>query len=300
MEKSSITFQERYVSAGQRLTPSERKIGEYLLRHPDEVIGASALRIAEATGTSDATVIRTVKGLGYVGLKELKKEFLENLLRRRSSSALDQNIDRMLANERPIMGMLSDAVDIMDAFRKEFDNASFDRCVEVMAGARRIFVYGLGPGGMIAGLLALHLTRVGYDAHSITQTGYRLADDLLPMTAADCVVLFAPYHQTTEVEVLIDHANTVGASVILVTEALAYWLKDRVEVIIKTPSTLSNLTSENLIPLTFSYAVTMQLASRMRDRSAERSKLFNELSSRFTGILEMRSRPFLLDDTTFD
>ena len=73
MKDAKTTFQERYVEAGPRLTPSERKIGEYLLRNPDEVLGSSAVKIAEATGTSDASVIRTIKGLGYQGLPDLKK-----------------------------------------------------------------------------------------------------------------------------------------------------------------------------------------------------------------------------------
>ncbi|WP_332603698.1 MurR/RpiR family transcriptional regulator [Arthrobacter sp. S2(2024)] len=289
------------MGAGSRLTPSERKIGEYLLRHPDEVIGASALRIAEATGTSDATVVRTVKGLGYSGLKEMKKEFLESVLRRRNVSAtIDHRIDRMLMNEQPVLGMLSESVGVLDAFREEFDVEAFERSIDIMASARRIYAYGLGPGGMIAGFLALNLVRVGYDAHSITQTGYRLADDLLLLRDGDCVVLFAPYHQTAEVEVLVDHANKVGASVVLVTEALGPSLKDRVQVVIKTPSTISSLASEGLAPLTFSYAVTVQLASKHRDASVKRGELFTELSSRFTGSPEMLSPPFFPVDINVD
>ncbi|MDR6989284.1 DNA-binding MurR/RpiR family transcriptional regulator [Paenarthrobacter nitroguajacolicus] len=301
METLNVPFQERYASADPRLTPSERKVGDYLLRNPDEVIRSSAIRIAEVTGTSDATVIRTIQNLGYGGLKELKQEFLENVLRRRSSSAsLDPDIDLMLAGQRPVMGVLADSASVLDAFLNDFDDESFDRAVDLMASARRIYSYGLGPGGMMARFLALNLNRVGFDARSITQTGYRLADDLLPLRNDDCVVLFAPYHQTVEVEVLLDHTKAVGASVVLVTEALGHSLKDRVQVVMRMPSTVSNLASEYLAPLTFSHAVSIQLASMDRERSLGRTSTLNQLTARFEGSLEMPSPRFLTDETDLE
>lgn len=301
MTDAQPSFQERYAGAGPRLTPSEKKIGEYLLLHPDDVLGASANQIAEATGTSDATVIRTVKGLGYQGLRELRKEFLESVLRRRSSSAtLDHNIDQFLSTESPVAEMLKDSVAVLNAFSNEFDQEDFDRCVQALAQARRIFTYGLGPGSMVSGFLALHLTRVGFDAQAMMHSGYRLSDDLLPITGDDCVVVLAPYHQTTEVEVILDHAKAVGATAVLVTEALGLSLQDRVHVVIKTPPTISNVVSESLAPLAFCYALTMQLASRHKDASVSRNKLFNELTARFTGSVDMPSPAFLLDENDTD
>jgi DNA-binding MurR/RpiR family transcriptional regulator len=291
------TFQERYADAGPRLTPSEKKISEYLLRNPDEVLGSSALQIAEATGTSDASVIRTVKGLGYQGLRELKKEFLGSVLRRRSLPAtLGHNIDRISTNKRPAEKMFADSIDILNAFRHEFDHEAFDRCVEAVASARRIYTYGLGPGSMVSGFLAIHLRRVGFDAEAMMLSGYRLADDLLTLTKEDCVVLVAPYHQTTEVEVIVDHANAVGAVVVLVTEALGLSLQDRVDIVIKTPPTISNVVSEHLAPFVFGYALTMQLASRQEEASVDRNRLFNELASRFTGSPGFPSPALLLDE----
>lgn len=296
VKESKPTFQERYLEAGPRLTPSEKKIGEYLLRNPDEVLGSSALKIAKATGTSDATVIRTIKGLGYQGLPELKNEFLENVLRRRSSSAtLDHNIESIQTNKRPAETMLANSVDILQAFSQGFDHEVFTDCVEALAGAQRIYTYGLGPGSMVAGFLALHLKRIGFDAEAMMSAGYRLADDLLPLNKGDCVVLIAPYHQTTEVEVIVDHAQEVGAKVILVTEALGLSLQGRVDIVIKTPPTISNVVSEHMAPFVFSYVLTMQLASKQKDTSVKRHQLFTDLSARFTGSTDFPSPAFLAD-----
>ena len=241
-------------------------------------------------------MIRTIKGLGYQGLPDLKKEFLESVLRRRNSAAaLDHNIESIQTNKRPAEQMLANSVDIIDAFREGFDHDAFASCVEAVSNARRTYTYGLGAGSMVSGFLALHLKRVGFDAEAMMLAGYRLADDLLSLTANDCIVLIAPFHQTTEVEVIVDHAKDVGASVVLVTEALGMSLQDRVDIIIKTPPSISNVVSEHLAPFVFSYVLTMQLASLQKDTSLKRNNLFNALSSRFTGSPDFPSPIFLSD-----
>ncbi|MGO1544450.1 MAG: MurR/RpiR family transcriptional regulator [Gulosibacter sp.] len=287
------SFQERYTQALANLTPTERKIGDYLLRHPDEVIDASALQIAAASETSDATVVRTVQKLGYGGLRDLKRELLEDVLRRRNmSAALDHNIDQMLATERPLMSMFADSVGVLEGFRQDLDDEQFDAAATLLTAARRVFTFGLGPGSFIAGFLALHLTRIGCDAVALSHTGYRIADDLLALSADDVIVLFAPYHQTPEVDAIIEHASATETDVILITEALGVSLRDRVRMIIKTPPTISNLASESLVPLTVGYALVLQVAARNQNTSANQGALFNQIASRFIGSNEMPSPPF--------
>src|SRR5699024_12249439 len=73
----------------------------------------------------------------------------------------------------------SSDLDIIEAFRLGFDHDAFAQCVDALTEARRIFTLGLGPGSMVAGFLAIHLKRVGFDAEALMNAGYRLADDLL-------------------------------------------------------------------------------------------------------------------------
>src|SRR5699024_9335451 len=134
MKDAKTTFQERYVEAGPRLTPSEKKIGEYLLRNPDEVLGSSAVKIAEATGTSDASAIHTIKGWCNSGISNLKKEFLASVLRSRISAAtFDHNNETIKTNNGPAEKMLANSVNIIDAFSDEFAHDAFASCVKAVS-----------------------------------------------------------------------------------------------------------------------------------------------------------------------
>lgn len=52
--------------------PAERKVAEYILNHPENAAQISITELADLSGTSDATVIRMCKRLGYKGFYQMK------------------------------------------------------------------------------------------------------------------------------------------------------------------------------------------------------------------------------------
>src|SRR5207237_1469383 len=55
------------------LAPAERRVAELLLDLGPAATLLSAAALADQLGTSDATVVRTAKALGYSGLAELRR-----------------------------------------------------------------------------------------------------------------------------------------------------------------------------------------------------------------------------------
>ena len=72
-ENSGGTLEERVASRLAGMSRAERRVAEYLRTHQQDAVFASADEIGVASGTSDATVVRTAKALGYSGLTELKQ-----------------------------------------------------------------------------------------------------------------------------------------------------------------------------------------------------------------------------------
>ena len=67
------TFADGSRERGDELAPAERRVAELLLDLGPEATLLSAAALAEQLGTSDATVVRTAKALGYSGLAELRR-----------------------------------------------------------------------------------------------------------------------------------------------------------------------------------------------------------------------------------
>jgi DNA-binding MurR/RpiR family transcriptional regulator len=54
------------------LTAGEKKVGNYVLRCPDEVVKLSITELAEACGVSDATIFRFCRKVGTEGYQDFK------------------------------------------------------------------------------------------------------------------------------------------------------------------------------------------------------------------------------------
>ena len=58
---------------------AERRVAEFILKNPDQVVTLNVADIAEQSGVSDATVIRLCKHLGYTGFYQMKLQLAHEL-----------------------------------------------------------------------------------------------------------------------------------------------------------------------------------------------------------------------------
>lgn len=54
------------------LKGAEKKVAEYILKNPKDIIHFSITELSDAVGCGEATIIRLCKKLGYKGYQELK------------------------------------------------------------------------------------------------------------------------------------------------------------------------------------------------------------------------------------
>src|SRR5262245_17447066 len=146
-----------------RLSPTERQVAEVVLRDPEAVAFGTVARVADAAGTSGASVVRLANRLGYGGFSELQ-------------AAVQAEIGQQLrpAVER-IRGERGSDV-VSRTLRAEVDNVhrtltavapdAFARAVDLLADRRRrvLVVAGeaeAGVGAMLAS--SLDLVREGVE-----------------------------------------------------------------------------------------------------------------------------------------
>ncbi|MGH7033079.1 MAG: hypothetical protein ACREFL_05065, partial [Stellaceae bacterium] len=74
-----MTFEERIASRYPELRPAEQRVVRFFRDRREEVLIASAATMAAKAKTSDATVIRTARALGYSGLDGLRRALAEEM-----------------------------------------------------------------------------------------------------------------------------------------------------------------------------------------------------------------------------
>ena len=64
------------------LAPADRRVADQLLELGPDEVSASAVTLGQRLGTSDATIVRTAKALGFASLAELRRAVVAERQRR--------------------------------------------------------------------------------------------------------------------------------------------------------------------------------------------------------------------------
>jgi DNA-binding MurR/RpiR family transcriptional regulator len=275
-----LTLRER--AAAATLAPAERRVARFLVEHAEEAAFLSAVELGGRLGTSDATVVRAVKSLGYSGLPELRRELIDGLRARatptirlgRSLAAagddLVQVFDRALAQE----------IEFIESARHAIDTAAVTRAVELLRGADRVLCAGIGPSGALAEYFALRLVRFGRQALPVTATGLRLADALLQFRRGDVLLLLAHDELDGDADETLRRANELELPVLLVTDTLGPKLADRVDVYFSVLRSVVGSFGTNGATLALLDALLLAVAAGERARSLASLAELNELRHR--------------------
>lgn len=283
-ELMGASLQERVAALGSGLSPAEGRLAAWMLRNQDDVVVSSASELAALAGSSDATVVRTAKSLGYTGFPELKKSLIGSLSRRRNlAEVLDDRMASYQSTDRGLGKALDDTISLAEQLREGVSRDDWSQTVDFLSSASRVFNFGLGPASSIADFMTLSLSRIGLDARTISMSGFRLADDLITFREGDVLLIFAPIRLFREIDVAIDCARAAGTKVIVVTEALRLALTDRVDAILTTPQTTTSSASELAAGLILGHALVLAIATDNRERSLQSLSRLNQLRTQVTG-----------------
>lgn len=261
------------------MSRAERRVAEYLRDHAEDVIFATAEQIGTAADTSDATVVRTAKTLGYSGLLELKYSLGQQVLgATKPSIRLRNRIMQAGTETQSIFAHVFDeAGERLTETRRLLDPADFERAVDAFVNAREVLAIGYGPSESVADYLVLRLNRFGRRARATGMSGFRLADDLMALTSDDLVAIYLPGRRLKEIDVVLDHTVGLGAKSVLFSYMLREELGDRVDIVLPAIHSASGFSGETLSSQVLTDAVLLGVAARDRDRATGQSELLNQL-----------------------
>jgi DNA-binding MurR/RpiR family transcriptional regulator len=130
------------------LRNSEKKVALVVLESPDKVIYQSISELAEQAGTSEPTVLRFCRALGFRGYHELKIQLAQDLVPKVKNIHEDVTAgDDPATLVRKVLNANAIAItDTMDTL----DPVLVDRAVRILAKADRIEFIGFGGSAAVA------------------------------------------------------------------------------------------------------------------------------------------------------
>ena len=196
------------------LRKSERRVAEFVQKHMDEVVLLSLQGLAKKCGTSDATVLRFCRSLGYVGFSDFKVSLIPELLRSGKKAFVE--VDR---NENS--GSIKDV--LQRNFHQQLDS-TFRNCEDEIlhlaalhiSRANKILIIGLGGSAGVAHIFCDSLGSLG--VYSSFLRDRSIIQNVVPtLDAGDVVVGISHSGETEEVVSAIKKAQDYGAVTISIT-----------------------------------------------------------------------------------
>jgi DNA-binding MurR/RpiR family transcriptional regulator len=196
------------------LRESERKIGDYLLHHAPELVHLSITELADATNTSEATVIRFAQRLGYPGFSALKIALALEL--RDSASPLPGDVtpdDDIGTIKRKVLdtslGGLRDTADLLG-------EAALLRAVEALDSAHRVEAYGVGSSAAVAHDAYAQLVQIGIPIVAVTDPHLQVLS-AVQLEPGDVVLAISESGSTRDTLEAVEAAREAGATCICLT-----------------------------------------------------------------------------------
>jgi DNA-binding MurR/RpiR family transcriptional regulator len=201
------------------LAPAERRVATNLVDLGAEAALLSAAALAERLGTSDATVVRTAKALGYAGLAELRQALLVEGANPSPGERLRRTLDD-LHDQDVLSATITNHVAALDSLMHAVVVTEFERAVATLNASRRVVWRGVGPSAHLARYGQILTERVGKPSRALVETGTSFADELLTLAPGDAVVVLAYGRMQRHVTVLLERAVSLGVPVVAATDML--------------------------------------------------------------------------------
>ncbi|MDQ1481317.1 MAG: hypothetical protein QOI44_2178 [Actinomycetota bacterium] len=265
----------------EKLAPAQRRVAEGLIEFGPEEALLSAAALAERLGTSDATVVRTAKALGYRGLADLRRA----MATRTAEPPLGERLSRTLEQaptEELLAASIGRQLTALDALSRDVSSEQFQDAVAVLANSRRVVWRGVGPSAHLASYAEILSQRIGKPSIALVHTGTSFADELLAVAPGDAVVVFAYGRLQSHVRVLLDRAAAVGAPVILITDTRGRMPKG-VHTMLRAGRGTPGLFASHGVTLVVVEALVLAVAATDRAGSEAALATLNELRAELAG-----------------
>ena len=234
------------------LTPALVRVARYASDNPDKVIYHTVTELAEASGASEASVIRFCRDLGYSGFQEFKLALAVDLASKpqeRPTAPADSPRSDLELVVRHALTAVSDTGELLD-------EADITTAARRLLAASRVDLYGSGASGIVAQYFEYKLIRLGVDAHA-HQDPHLAAMSASRLGRKDVAIGISSSGSIVDTVHSLNTAATAGAFTIAVTNRPKSPLTKHADLVLLSASPESPLTG-GAIPSKISQLVVLE------------------------------------------
>ena len=202
------------------LPPSARRVAEEILADPETVLHHTISELAQICSTSEPSVVRFCRAVGYAGYAQLRLSMATEIGRETAQFGDTKRFGADISPEDSLADTVAkiafaETLGIEETL-SHLDIDELRSVVEAISAARQILVYGVGAGAVVADDLQHKLFRIRRIIHSFDDPHDALMGASL-MTDGDVAVAFSHSGRTAETLEFVERAREAGATTVAIT-----------------------------------------------------------------------------------
>jgi len=248
------------------MSKGHKLIASYIINHYDKAAFMTAAKLGNTVGVSESTVVRFAIELGYEGYPKLQK-VLQELIKSKLTSVQRIEVTSNRINESNILkSVLQSDMEKIKLTMEEIDQEGFDRIVECILNAKKIYILGVRASAPLASFLGFYFNLI-FDNVSLVQTTSvsEMFEQVLRASEGDVVIGISFPRYSKRTTKAIQFVKSQGASVIVITDSKQSPIAAHADYCITARSDMASFVDSLVAPLSVINALIVAIGMRKKE-----------------------------------
>lgn len=244
----------------------QKCIASFILDCYDKAAFMTASKLGQTVNVSESTVVRFAAELGYDGYPSMQKALQKMIRNRLTSVQRIEMANDQIGNEDVFESVLRSDIAKIRSTLEELDHNSFDRAVDTIVNARRIYILGVRSSSALSRFLAFYFNLIFDNVCEIGSNN--VSEDyeqILRVGREDVVVgVSFPRYSRRTVKAM-GYARSRGASILAITDSETSPVAAEADIVLTARSDMASFVDSLVAPLSLINALIVAVSQR-RDR----------------------------------
>lgn len=256
----------------------QKRIAHYIEEHYDKAAFMTASKLGETVGVSESTVVRFATELGYEGYPKLQKAMQEMIRNKLTSVQRIEVTTTRIGNDNVLDSVLNQDIEKIRRTIEETSHEDFNRAVDEICNAKRIYIFGVRSTAAIANFLAYYFELIFDNVRVVNTTSSASAyEHIFRISENDVMIgISFPRYSSMAVEAM-DFARSRGAHAIAITDSMASPLVQSADSILIARSDMASIVDSLVAPLSLINALIVATVLKKKEEVSENFRQLEEV-----------------------
>ena len=266
MESKTYDMIKRIQENLSEMSKGQKLIANYIINHYEKAAFMTAARLGEVVGVSESTVVRFAIELGYDGYPKLQK-VLQELIKSKLTSVQRIEVSSNRINEENILkSVLQSDMEKLKLTLEEIDQSSFNKIVECILNARKIYILGVRSSAPLAGFLGFYFNLIFDNVRLVHTTSVsEMFEQILRASEGDVVIGISFPRYSRRTTKAMQFVKSQGSTVIAITDSYESPLAGCADHSIIVRSDMASFVDSLVAPLSVINALIVAIGARKKE-----------------------------------